>query len=164
MARILLVDDEEDVRVALAEALTLAGHHVDTAASASEALSLADSTTYSVAVIDYVLPGKKGLDLLHSLRAKDPFIRSIIISGQIDHDVLDAAEVEKQLRNQIAADRYLSKPTSVSNLLSSIEEVLQSSSAGDWQQMAEHAVSAHAVTKKKVGEADRNLRAIRKKR
>src|SRR6266571_4939644 len=117
MARILLVDDELDVRNMFVDALKLKGHNVDAAASADEAMKLAAKQSYEVAVIDYVLPGKRGLDLLQDLRGNQKFLRSIIISGQIDHDVLDAAALEKQLKERIAADRYLPKPTSIDSLI-----------------------------------------------
>src|SRR5450759_2913230 len=121
MARILLVDDEKDIRDMFFDALKLHGHQVDVAASAEEAMKHAASRSYEVAVIDYVLPDKRGLDLLQDLRGRQPFLRSSIISGQIDHDVLDAGELEKKLKERIAADRYLPKPTSVEGLVQAID-------------------------------------------
>jgi DNA-binding response OmpR family regulator len=114
-------------------------------------------------VIDYVLPDKRGLDLLQDLRRRQPFLRSIIISGQIDHDVLNAGELEKTLKERIAADRYLTKPTDIETLVRAIDEVLKPAAAGDWKQMASDAVAAQDVRKKHVKEMDRALLKARKK-
>jgi DNA-binding response OmpR family regulator len=163
MARILLVDDEPDIRKLLAEALALKGHHVDVAASADEASSLAATESYEVAIIDYVLPGKRGLDLLKDLRVRQPFLRSIIISGQIDHDILNASDLEKQLQERIVADRYLPKPASIESLVNAIREVLEPSESGDWQKMAANAAASTKVKSKDVRELDKALRQAQKK-
>lgn len=163
MAKILLVDDEKDVREMLRDALKLRGHSVDIAASAEDALKLARDRTYDVAVVDYVLPGKKGLDLVHELRERQPFMRSIIISGQIDHDALDAAELEKQLKDRIAADRYLSKPTSIETLSQAIVDVTKPATDGDWKKMASNAMAGKKVKAKHVKDMNRVLSKARKK-
>lgn len=163
MARLLLVDDEEDVRAMLRAALVRRGHEVDVAANSAAALDLAKTTAYDVAIIDYVLPGMRGLDLLRELRKRHPFLRSIIISGQIDHDVLDAKEVEKQLKERVVADRYLPKPASVDTLVEAVDEVVQPAKESDWKRMATDAVATQEVTAKDVREVDRTLRKNRKK-
>jgi DNA-binding NtrC family response regulator len=162
LARILLIDDEEDIRNMLLAALKRKGHKVDVAASADEATKLAASRDYDIAVIDYVLPGKRGLELLHELRGRQPFLRSIIISGQIDHDVLDAGEVEKQLSERIAADRYLPKPTTIEGLERAIQEISQPAADGNWQRMAADALAAKKVKGKHVKDMERTLRKARK--
>jgi DNA-binding NtrC family response regulator len=164
MARILLVDDEADIRAMLVDALKLRGHTIDVATGAEDAIKLASKNNYEVAVIDYVLPGKRGLDLLQDLRKQQPFLRSIIISGQVDHDVLSVADLEKQLNERIAADRYLSKPTNVEDLTRVIADVLQPAAQGNWQQLAADAVAAKAVKGKSVREMDKKLRKAKKKR
>jgi DNA-binding NtrC family response regulator len=147
----------------LLAALKRKGHKVDIAASAEEATKLAASRNYDIAVIDYVLPGKRGLDLLHEMRRRHPFLKSIIISGQIDHDVLDAGEVEKQLSERIAADRYLPKPTTIESLERAIQEISKPAEDGNWQKMAADAVAAKRVKGKHVKDMDRALRKARRK-
>lgn len=164
MARILLVDDEADIRAMLSDALRLRGHAIDVAANAAEAMNLAEHNNYEVAVIDYVLPGKRGLDLLQELREKQPFLRSIVISGQVDHDVLNASDLEKQLRERLAADRYLPKPTNVDDLHRVIGEILTPAAQGDWQRLAADAVAAKAVKGKAVREMDKKLRKAKGKK
>jgi DNA-binding NtrC family response regulator len=163
VARILLVDDEQDIRDMFAQALTRAGHKVEVAASAKEAMELATKRTFDVAVIDFVLPGKRGLDLLQELRKSRPFLRSVIISGQIDHDVLDASDLEKQLKDRIAADRYLPKPTRFEDLQAAIEELMAPSTKGDWKELAANAAAAQSVRSKEVKDMDRAMRKARKR-
>ena len=165
MARILIVDDELDVRNMLRDALTLRGHHVDATDKAATALDLAAATAYDIAIIDYVLPDLRGLDLLHRLHKKQPFMRSIVISGQIDHDVLDARELEKKLKDRVAADRYLPKPVSVDNLVQTISEVLEGVTGNnvDWKKVASDASATWAVRAKDLKEMNRTLNKNRKK-
>ena len=113
MARLLLVDDEADIREMLRDALAVRGHDVDVADSAASAIALAETKAYDVAIVDYVLPGMRGLDLLHQLHLINRFMRSVVMSGQLDHDVVEAKELEKQLKEKIAADRYLPKPVAI---------------------------------------------------
>jgi CheY-like chemotaxis protein len=150
----------------LRDALAHRGHQVTIAGAAQEALALTEMTAYDVAIIDYVMPGIRGLDLLHELRKKYPFIRSIIMSAQIDHDVLDAREVEKQLKERVGADRYLPKPVSVDSLVHAIGEVMEGVAGKhvDWKKVASDAVVTRGVKAKDVREMDRTLRKSRKKR
>src|SRR4051812_33585477 len=110
MAHVLLVDDETDTLDSLGRALTLLGHSVDTAASSEKAIEFADRRGYSydVAIVDYLLPGMRGLELVRKLREHNAFLRSIIISGQVDHETLTPLELERQLKEEVAIDRYLS--------------------------------------------------------
>jgi len=165
MARILLVEDEQDIRNMLRDALHLKNHEVDCAADASEALDLSQLSSYDLAIIDYVLPGMRGLDLLQELRRQNPFLRSIIISGEIDHDILDSREVEKQLKERIATDRYLAKPVSGDSLNRAIEEVLTAVKGGqlDWKKVATDRLTVRGVKKKDVREIDKALKKNRKK-
>jgi two-component system nitrogen regulation response regulator NtrX len=164
MARLLLVDDEPDIRQMLHDGLVLRGHDVHLAGSADEALRLAKVTSFEVAIIDYVLPGKRGLELLQELRAVNPFLRAIIISGQIDHDVLSTRELESQLQERIAADKYLPKPASIEALSQAVKDVLQPADEGNWETLAKEAVQAQDVKRRDVQEMDRVLRKNQRKK
>jgi DNA-binding response OmpR family regulator len=166
MPRILLVDDEQDIREMLGDALTMRHHVVELAASATEALALGKNTAFDIAIIDYVLPGMRGLDLLQELRKHNPFIRSIIISGQIDHDSVDPKEIEKKLKERIVADRYFPKPVATDVLAQAVNALCKASTGRvvDWQKIALGAVAGRAVKKKDIQAADRELRRHRRKR
>jgi CheY-like chemotaxis protein len=164
MAKLLVVDDEPDVRHMLRDNLRLQGHEVDIAASAAEALKMATATAYDLAIIDYVLPGMRGLELLHQLHKINRFMRSVIISGQLDHDVLEADDLEKQLKEKISADRYLAKPVGSEALQRAVEELCKPSMEGDWKKLASDARDAGKVTVKEVRSLDRKLSKTQKKR
>jgi DNA-binding response OmpR family regulator len=164
MARLLLVDDEPDILAMLRDGLVRVGHSVDVAASADEATRLAEDNTYDVAIIDYVLPGKRGLDLLQELRQRNPFLRAIIISGQIDHETLSASALERELQERIAADRYIAKPARLEHLTAAIDELLRAGREGDWKEMAKDAVTTHDVKPSQVKKMDSLMRRTRKKR
>jgi len=72
--------------------------------------------------------------------------------------------LEKQLKERIAADRYLPKPTNIDDLTRVIAEILKPAAQGNWQQLAADALAAKAVKGKNVKEMDKKLRKAKKKR
>ena len=64
MTQILVVEDDPDLRVTLRQALTAAGHAVDTAADGQAALAAVASRSYALMVLDLGLPQVDGLDVL----------------------------------------------------------------------------------------------------
>lgn len=163
MARILVVDDEPDIRTTLRDALLLQGHEVDVAESAQAAIALAKQKAFDLAVIDYVLPGMRGLDLLRELHKLNGFMKSIIISGQIDHDALNTGDLERQLKERIAADRYLPKPVSGPDLAKAIDELCEKGGPVDWKKIAGDAIATQKVKLKDVRSMDQTLKKNRKK-
>ena len=63
-ARILIVDDEEDIREGLETLLLLENYRVDQAATANEGLAMLDVTSYDLVLLDLMLPDKSGIDFL----------------------------------------------------------------------------------------------------
>ena len=79
--QILVVDDEEELRIAIVDILTLEGFEVDQAASAEDAVEKLSQTAYDVLITDHNLPGKTGVELLEESLVRYPEIISIIITG-----------------------------------------------------------------------------------
>ena len=79
--QILVVDDEEDLRKAIVEILTLDGFEVDQAGSAEESAEKLSQTAYDVLITDHNLPGKTGVELLEESLVRYPEIIGIIITG-----------------------------------------------------------------------------------
>lgn len=67
MAKILVVDDEDSIRLLYAEELAEEGHEVSTAASAAEAVAKLEGLTYDLVVLDIKLKNESGLDLLQKI-------------------------------------------------------------------------------------------------
>lgn len=119
MARVLVVEDDQDIRALLERRLVTAGHRVLGAASAEEALSLLDEKgAPEVVVSDVSMPGMSGLELLDHMRS-DPAlagIAAVLLSGR----VLPADIAAGQALDAV----YLTKPVVLSALLSAIERAL----------------------------------------
>lgn len=82
MARLLLIDDEPDIRTYVAKLLELDGHDVTTAASAREALDLGPALAPDLVIADHALNDTlHGLDVIQALKEQLPGLASILISG-----------------------------------------------------------------------------------
>ena len=90
--RVLLVEDEQDLRAGLARWLTEAGCHVIDAATAEEALALADDVDFDVLATDVVLPGASGTELVASIRAIRQQVHAVVFSGHTERRFGERAE------------------------------------------------------------------------
>ncbi len=125
MARILLIDDDDDLRTMLRRVLTLSGHTVVEARNGEEGLALFPQAAADLVITDIVMPGKEGLEVLMALRKKHPPVKIIAISGGGRGDATDYLHLAKQM----GAARVLSKPFSNDALMSAIAAVLGSAAA-----------------------------------
>src|SRR5688572_20134446 len=100
---ILLVDDHETIRVALADYLESQGYQVATAGGVAEARTTFRARMPDAAVLDYDLGDGDALQLLAELRALDPTCTIIILTGQGSIDLAVRAMRE-------GADHFLTKP------------------------------------------------------
>ena len=112
--RILVVEDDAEVRAYLERALVSEGHSVCAVEDGDTAIIEAAHGDYAVAVIDRMLPGLDGLAVVRALRAMGKGVPVLILSalGDVDHRV-------EGLR--AGGDDYLAKPFAFSELLARIE-------------------------------------------
>ena len=87
--RVLLVDDDEPVRTALAAGLTLLGWQARTAATPDEGAALALAWRPDVLVLDQIMPGRHGTELLAGLRTAGLACPAVLLSGCIPADNID---------------------------------------------------------------------------
>lgn len=85
---ILVVDDEEDARAALAHVLESAGYTVHTASGGKEALRMVDEQPIQLVISDYHMPDMTGVELFMLLRERHPNVCRIMVTGQADKDVV----------------------------------------------------------------------------
>jgi DNA-binding response OmpR family regulator len=118
--RILLVDDDELLRVALHQILVRAGYDVDDAANGKVALGEYRRQRCDVVIMDVVMPDQEGLGTIRQLRRLDPNVTIIAISG----GGLGKAGDYLGIARMLGARRTLAKPFSPEALLAMITEVL----------------------------------------
>ena len=116
--RILIADDEEGIRLTLAQALSLDGYTVEAAADGQEALERLAAAAYDVVLLDLWMAPVNGLEVLQAARAKDPRAVVIILTGQ---GTLDSALGALRL----GAFDYLLKPASPQAVRQRVREALQ---------------------------------------
>lgn len=91
MARILVVDDEIEIRDILREILERAGHEVSEASDGGEALRLTEREPFDMVVTDIVIPTKNGLEVILKLRKDSPATPVVAMSGFFvnypDHEI-----------------------------------------------------------------------------
>src|SRR5262249_28721844 len=80
--RLLMVDDDEDMRQALAERFRRLGMTVTAAGSGEEALRRAGDTRFDVALLDLHLPGMSGIDVLGKLKDLQPEVEALLLTAQ----------------------------------------------------------------------------------
>ena len=114
---ILIVDDEEKLRLTLSRILRKAGFNVTTAASGEEALNLTQAGAFELAFIDLMMPGIGGLALLAEFRKYYPEMPVLILTA---HATLDSAiEAVRQ-----GARDYLLKPADPQRIIERVKEIL----------------------------------------
>ncbi len=116
--RILLVDDELELVTTLAERLNLRGYEARWATSADEALSLLESESFDIAVLDVKMPKVDGLKLKKQLQAQCPQMKFIFVTGHGSSSDFESGASE------VGADYYLVKPLNIDNLIAKMKEAL----------------------------------------
>jgi DNA-binding NtrC family response regulator len=112
--RILVVDDDENIRKVLVAILEDEGYNVESVGTAKEGIEKTKRKFYNIALIDIRLPDMEGIELLTKIRDTIPRIRKIIITGYPTlQNAVDA--VNK------GADAYLLKPFDVEKVLETIK-------------------------------------------
>ena len=117
-AKIIIVDDDENIRRTMKAILEDEGYIVDLATTGREAVEMAEEKAYNLALLDIRLPDMEGYELLKLIRNNVPRTRKIMVTGY------------PSMQNAISslnksADAYLVKPVNVEKLLETVREQLQ---------------------------------------
>ena len=116
--RLLVVDDEPRLARALARGLTAEGFVVETAGDGVDGLERARYGDFDVVVLDVMLPGLSGYDVVRRLRAEDNWVPVLMLSAKDGpHDQADGLDY--------GADDYLTKPFSFVVLLARLRALLR---------------------------------------
>lgn len=116
--KVLFLEDEPTIREVLAEYMRMSGYHVTETAGGDEAISLLQENTYQIAVLDVMVPGADGFEVLQFIRENRPETATIMLTA------LDDEKTQIKAFN-LYADDYVIKPVSPIILLKRMETILR---------------------------------------
>ena len=118
--RILVVEDETELRELLGRALKRQGHAVDLAADGTDGLHFATEYPIDLAIIDLGLPGESGMEIVRRVRERELKYPVLILTARSDwQDKVEALE--------IGADDYVTKPFRIEELMARVSALLRRS-------------------------------------
>jgi two-component system KDP operon response regulator KdpE len=120
MGRVLVVDDEQELRRAVGRALVARGYQVEMATDGQEALPIAQAFQPDLVVLDLNLPGLDGLAVCRQLREQSA-VPILVLSVRDD-------DTDKVAALDLGADDYLTKPFSVEELMARVRALLRRAS------------------------------------
>jgi DNA-binding response OmpR family regulator len=118
MAKILIVEDEPGIALALEDDLTLEGYAVELVQDGTTAVKRARETAFDLMVLDVMLPGKDGFEVCRELRRSGVQTPILMLTAR-------AQEAEKVLGLEAGADDYVTKPFGVRELRARIAALLR---------------------------------------
>jgi DNA-binding response OmpR family regulator len=121
--RVLLVDDEEEFVAALSERLTLRGIEVDSALNGEEALARLVEKDFEVVILDVMMPGLGGLEVLRQIKLIHPNTQVILLTGH-------GSTREGIEGMRLGAFDYLIKPVDIEEMLAKMKEAAKTARAG----------------------------------
>src|SRR5579862_6851844 len=117
MARILLAEDDDQLRIFLSRGLQRAGHNVESASDGAAALVMAQESDFDLLLADVVMPGLDGIELARKVAERQPGIRIMFITG-----FAAVAMHEDEFANR--RPRVLAKPFHLRHLIEEVEALL----------------------------------------
>ena len=119
---ILVVDDDTELRKVLSSILSEEGYSVETVENGEQAIRVSEKKRFDLALIDIKLPDMEGTELLQRLKAKQPHIVMIIVTG------FPTIENAMGALNE-GADGYILKPLEIGKLLQAVRKHLNKQAA-----------------------------------
>ncbi len=117
--KILLVDDEEEFVTTLAERLELRGLQARAALNGEAALQMIEADTPEIVILDVMMPGIGGFEVLRRIKAQHPQLPVILLTGR-------GSEKEGVKGMQLGAFDYLMKPLNIEELIKKMQEAIES--------------------------------------
>ena len=118
MDKILIVEDEESILMALEDNLRLEGYEVSSAKDGLQGLSMAKEQGYDLIILDIMLPKMDGFEVCKQLRQAGMTMPILILTAK-------SQEIDKVLGLELGADDYVTKPFSPRELLARVKALLR---------------------------------------
>jgi len=118
IAQVLVIDDEEVIRDLIQETLEERGHHVRCVSNAHDGLELVKSNSFDLVLLDLKMPGMDGAELLHEIKAINPKLPVIIITGYPESEIMARALKEGPFT-------IMNKPFSESDIINCVDTFLK---------------------------------------
>ena len=120
MAKILIVEDEEAILMALEDNLKLEGYDVESAIDGEKGFSMAKEGRYDLIILDIMLPRMDGFEVCKQLRQAGIMTPILMLTAK-------SQEIDKVLGLELGADDYVTKPFSPRELLARVKALLRRS-------------------------------------
>jgi CheY-like chemotaxis protein len=127
MARILVIDDEDDSRALVSQALESDGHEVIPATDGAQGLALQRQRPADLVITDIFMPEPDGLETIHALKKDFPGLKVIAMSG--GGRASGALDSVRTTVSALGINAFLRKPFDFATLLQSVRQVLGQSAA-----------------------------------
>lgn len=121
MAKVLVIDDDDGVRVAVSRILTNAGHDTVLAVNGLDGIDALIRTRFDLVITDLLMPIQEGIETIQRVRELDASIAIIAISGAFGQDNFSALDDARM----IGADLTVEKPFTPDVLLEAVGQVLK---------------------------------------
>lgn len=118
--KILVVDDEEILRMLIADTLSFEGYEVEEAADGQEGFDKASGGAYDVILLDYMMPKLTGPEVLERLQPLDLNVPIIMLTAK-------AQQSDRDLAAQLGAQYFMPKPFSPADLVALVQQVVEKS-------------------------------------
>ena len=118
MSKILIVEDEHQMRLGLKDNLEFEGYEIDEAKDGHEGLQKIIENNYHLVILDVMLPKLSGFDVCKKVREKKNQTPIIMLTAK-------GEEIDKVLGLELGADDYITKPFSLRELLARVKAVLR---------------------------------------
>jgi DNA-binding response OmpR family regulator len=129
MTRVIIIDDEEDIRIVLKEIFVRAGFDVEVASDGAEGMNLIRETGADLVITDIIMPGVDGVQTAYDIRMEFPSTKIIVMSGGGNTAALDyepsAISTTSYLASAeaVGADMTITKPFDREELIRAVKDL-----------------------------------------
>ncbi len=118
MQKILIIEDDKNIAMALKDDLSFEGYNVESASEGNLGLSLAKEKIFDLIILDIMLPELSGFEICKELRKSNIFTPIIMLTAK-------SQEIDKVVGLELGADDYVTKPFSPRELLARVKAILR---------------------------------------